>query len=86
MNAKITDQMCRQRSQMDSESWSPALLYLELVLLVMAFVPSALGQLTVQQQSLGGLDLGSDPLVVVGQARGFGGDTLEDVVVEAVHD
>lgn len=48
-----------------------------------------LGELTRQQQSDGGLDLptgdGGLP-VVVGQTGSFGGDTLEDVVHEAVHD
>ena len=48
-----------------------------------------LGQLTGEDQTDGGLDLpGRDgrALVVVGQAAGFGGDALEDVVDERVHD
>ena len=48
-----------------------------------------LGQLTGQQKSHGGLDLaGRDrrAAVVVRQAAGLGGDTLEDVVDERVHD
>jgi len=46
-------------------------------------------QLSGQQQSNGRLDLsGGDgrAFVVVGQPGGFGGDSLEDVVHEAVHD
>ena len=48
-----------------------------------------LGQLTGEQQAHGRLDLAAGDgraLVVVGQARGLGGDPLEDVVHEAVHD
>ena len=48
-----------------------------------------LGQLTGQKKTYGGLDLPTGdggPLVVVGQTRGLGGDTLEDVVDERVHD
>ena len=48
-----------------------------------------LGQLTGEQEPHGGLDLpGGDggPLVVVGQAGSLGGNPLEDVVDEGVHD
>jgi len=48
-----------------------------------------LGQLTGEQEPDGGLDLpGGDggPLVVVGQTGGLGGDPLEDIVDERVHD
>jgi hypothetical protein len=48
-----------------------------------------LGQLSGQEQTNGGLDLpGGDggALVVVRQAAGLGGDALEDVVDERVHD
>ena len=48
-----------------------------------------LGQLSGQQESHRSLDLpGRDgrPLVVVGQTGRLGGDALEDVVDEAVHD
>ncbi|POS82378.1 histone 2A, partial [Erysiphe pulchra] len=48
-----------------------------------------LGQLAGQEKPDGGLDLprrDGRPLVVVGQAGRFGGDTLEYVVDEAVHD
>jgi hypothetical protein len=48
-----------------------------------------LGQLSGQEQTDGGLDLpGGDgrALVVVRQAAGLGGDALEDVVDERVHD
>ena len=48
-----------------------------------------LGQLSGQQKADGSLDFpGGDggTLVVVGQAGGFGGDALEDVVHEGVHD
>ena len=48
-----------------------------------------LGQLAGQQQTHGGLDLsGGDgaPPVVVGQTGSLGGDALEDVVDEGVHD
>lgn len=48
-----------------------------------------LGQLSGQEEPDGGLDFpGGDggPLVVVGQTGGLGGDPLEDVVDEGVHD
>ena len=48
-----------------------------------------LGQLSGQQKADGSLDFpGGDggALVVVGQAGGFGGDALEDVIHEGVHD
>lgn len=48
-----------------------------------------LGQFTGQQQTDCGLDFAAGdgrPLVVVGQAGRLGGDALEDVVDEAVHD
>ena len=48
-----------------------------------------LGQLTGQQETDGGLDLPAGdggPLVVVGQTGSLGGDALEDVVHEGVHD
>uniref|UniRef100_A0A3P8PLJ2 Uncharacterized protein n=1 Tax=Astatotilapia calliptera TaxID=8154 RepID=A0A3P8PLJ2_ASTCA len=48
-----------------------------------------LGQLTGEKQANCGLDLsGGDggALVVVGQAGGFSGDTLEDVIDERIHD
>ena len=48
-----------------------------------------LGQLTGQQKPDGGLDFpGGDggPPVVVGQTASLGGDALEDVVDEGVHD
>ena len=48
-----------------------------------------LGQFTGQQESDGGLDLTAGDgglLVVVGQAGSLSGDSLEDVVDEAVHD
>jgi len=48
-----------------------------------------LGQFTGQQETNGGLDLPAGDggtLVVVRQTRSFRGDTLEDVVDEAVHD
>ena len=48
-----------------------------------------LGQLSGQQEPDGGLDLpGGDggPLVVVGELAGLGGDPLEDVIDEGVHD
>lgn len=54
-----------------------------------AFTDGVLGQLTGQEQTDGGLDLpGGDgaTLVVVSEAAGFGGDALEDVVHERVHD
>ena len=47
------------------------------------------GQLSGQEETDGCLDLsGGDggPLVVVGQTAGLGGDALEDVVHEGVHD
>ena len=48
-----------------------------------------LGKLSREKQSDSGLDLtGSDgrPLVVVGEARGFSGEPLEDVIDKRVHD
>ena len=48
-----------------------------------------LGQLTGQKETDGGLDLPAGdggPPVVVGQTGGLGGDALEDVVDEGVHD
>lgn len=48
-----------------------------------------LGQLSGQKQSDGRLDFAARDrraAVVVGQTRGLGGDALEDVVHEAVHD
>ena len=54
-----------------------------------AFTDGVLGELTGKQESDGGLDLSAGdgrPLVVVGQAACFSGDTLEDVVDEGVHD
>ena len=48
-----------------------------------------LGKLTGQEEPDGGLDLpGGDggPLVVVGELAGLGGDPLEQVVDERVHD
>ena len=48
-----------------------------------------LGQLTGEEQTDGGLDLprgNGGPLVVVSQTAGLGGDALEDVVHERVHD
>ena len=48
-----------------------------------------LGQLTGQKQTDGGLDLSAGdggPPVVVGQTGSLGGDALEDVIHEAVHD
>ena len=48
-----------------------------------------LGQLTGEEQPDGGLDFpGGDggPLVVVGKTGGLGGDALEDVIDEGVHD
>lgn len=48
-----------------------------------------LGQLTGQEQTDGGLDLSAGDggaAVVVSQAGGLGGDALEDVVDEGVHD
>ena len=54
-----------------------------------AFTDGVLGEFTGQQEPHGSLHLpGRDggPLVVVGEAGSFGGDTLEDVVHERVHD
>jgi len=48
-----------------------------------------LGQFTREQESHGGLDFATcdgTALVVVGQSRRFGGDSLEDVVHEGIHD
>ena len=48
-----------------------------------------LSQLTGEEQTDGGLDLprgDGGSLVVVSEARSFGGNSLEDVVHEAVHD
>ena len=48
-----------------------------------------LGQLTGQEKPDGGLDLprgDGGPLVVVSESAGLGGDSLEDVVHEGVHD
>ena len=48
-----------------------------------------LGQLSGQEEPDSGLDLpGGDggPLVVVGETRGLGGDSLKDVIHERVHD
>ena len=48
-----------------------------------------LGQFTGQEKTDGGLNFPAGDggaLVVVGQARGFAGDTLEQIVDEAVHD
>ncbi|TRY68642.1 hypothetical protein TCAL_17451 [Tigriopus californicus] len=53
------------------------------------FGDGVLGQLSGQEESHGGLDLpGGDgrSLVVVSQARGLGGNALEDIVHERVHD
>ena len=53
------------------------------------FTDGVLGQLTGQEETDGCLDLPRSDgasLVVVGQTAGFGGDTLEDVVHERVHD
>jgi hypothetical protein len=54
-----------------------------------AFADGVLGQLAGQQQSDGRLDLATRDrrtTVVVRQTRRLGGDALEDVVDEAVHD
>lgn len=54
-----------------------------------AFRDGVLGQFTGQQETDCGLDFAAGdgrPLVVVGQTRRLGGDALEDVVDEAVHD
>ena len=48
-----------------------------------------LGQLSGQEETDGGLDLArgdGGPLVVVSQTASLGGDALEDVVDEGVHD
>ena len=48
-----------------------------------------LGQFTGEQKAHGSLDLPTGDggtLVVVGQSRSLGGDSLEDIVHEAVHD
>lgn len=48
-----------------------------------------LGQFTGEEKSDGGLDLprgDGGPLVVVGETRSLGGDSLEDVIDERVHD
>ena len=48
-----------------------------------------LGKLAWEEKPDGGLDLpGGDggPLVVVGETRGLGGDSLKDVIHERVHD
>ena len=48
-----------------------------------------LGQFTGKEKPDGGLDLprgDGGPLVVVGETRGLGGDSLEDVIHERVHD
>jgi hypothetical protein len=57
--------------------------------LVTALVPSDTACLAREQEPHSGLDLpGGDggPLVVVGKAGGLGGDPLEDVGDEGVHD
>ena len=54
-----------------------------------SFTDGVFGQFSGQKQPDGGLDLaGADGrfLVVVGKAGSFGGDALEDVVDERVHD
>lgn len=54
-----------------------------------AFADGVLGELAWQQKSDGSLDFPArdgGPLVVVGETRSLGGDALEDVVHEAVHD
>ena len=54
-----------------------------------AFRDGVLSQLSGEEESDGGLDLsGGDcgPLVVVSETAGLGGDALEDVVHEGVHD
>ena len=54
-----------------------------------AFRHGVLGELSGQQQAHGRLDFAARDgraLVVVGQTRRLGGDALEDVVDEAVHD
>ena len=54
-----------------------------------AFTDSVLGKLTGQEKPDSGLDLPRSDgasLVVVGKTASFGGDALEDVVHERVHD
>ncbi len=54
-----------------------------------AFTDSVLGQFTGQQETDSGLDLPAGDggtLVVVGQSGSFSGDSLKDIVDEAVHD
>ena len=54
-----------------------------------AFADSVLSEFTGQEQTDGCLDFSASDggsLVVVSQSGGFGGDSLEDVVDEAVHD
>ena len=54
-----------------------------------ALAHGVLGQLTGEKETDGRLDLAAGdgrPLVVVGKTGGLGGDTLEDVVHEGVHD
>lgn len=54
-----------------------------------AFADGVLGELSGQQQTNGGLNLAARDrrtTVVVSETRSLGGDALEDVVDEAVHD
>ena len=54
-----------------------------------ALTDGVLGQLSGQKQTDSGLDLSAGDgrsLVVVGKTRRLGGDSLEDVVDEGVHD
>ncbi|KAG0521463.1 hypothetical protein BDA96_08G162700 [Sorghum bicolor] len=54
-----------------------------------AFRDGVLGQFSGQEETDSGLDLprgDGGPLVVVGETAGLGGDPLEDVVHERVHD
>ncbi len=54
-----------------------------------ALADGVLGEFTGQEEAHGGLDLPAGdggPLVVVGQTGSLGGDALEDVVHERVHD
>lgn len=54
-----------------------------------SFRDGVFGQLSGEQESHGSLDFPTGdgaPLVVVGKARGFGSDSLKDVVDEGVHD
>ena len=54
-----------------------------------ALTDSVLGKLTRQQQTHSSLDLATGDgrtLVVVGQSGSFSGDSLKDIVDEAVHD